>query len=174
MQRSTSLSRRTMLASAAGAVAIGLAGCLGDDEDGDETDPTDSEDGNGENGDAESQADSFLSDNDAQGYEGDLDDQTGEDEVTVAVGTGDQGTAFDPAAIRVDSGTTVVWEWTGEGGAHNVIPDDESDIQDFGDEEQVDDPDHTVEDTFEESGAALYYCDPHAAQGMYGAVVIED
>ena len=47
---------------------------------------------------------------------------TGSGEVTVAVGAQGNGGAFafDPPAIRVSTGTTVVWEWTGEGAQHNV------------------------------------------------------
>jgi halocyanin-like protein len=47
-------------------------------------------------------------------------DYTGQDEVTVQVGAGDQGLAFDPTLLWVDPGTTITWEWTGAGGAHNV------------------------------------------------------
>ena len=59
--------------------------------------------------------------------------------------------AFSPAAIQVDSGTTVTWEWTGEGGAHNVVHEDgefESDLQE--------EDGATFEHTFEEEGNFLY------------------
>ncbi|ESP90042.1 halocyanin 2 [Candidatus Halobonum tyrrellensis G22] len=29
--------------------------------------------------------------------------------------------AFDPAAVAVDAGTTVTWEWTGRGGEQDVV-----------------------------------------------------
>jgi len=61
---------------------------------------------------------------DVDNYDG-THDYTGQDEVTVAVGAVD-GLKFGPAAILIDPGTTVVWEWTGEGGAHNVVADDET------------------------------------------------
>ena len=44
---------------------------------------------------------------------------TGEDRVSVSVG-GASGLLFEPPAIRISPGTTVTWEWTGQGGLHNV------------------------------------------------------
>lgn len=98
-------------------------------------------------------------------------DRTGEDEVTVQVGTGSNGLAFDPPAIHVDPGTTVVFEWTGEGGAHNVAeaePDEryQSDLTDAAGTT------YTV--TFESDGISKYVCTPHTAQGMKGAVAVGD
>jgi halocyanin-like protein len=92
-------------------------------------------------------------------------DATGEDEVAVTVGAeGNGGTfAFDPAAFRVDSGTTVVWEWTGDGGAEDGSF--ESELQS--------DAGATFEHTFEESGTYEYACTPHKSMGMKGAVVVE-
>lgn len=95
-------------------------------------------------------------------------DWTDRDEGTVVVGGGDDGLSFTPAIVRISPGTTVVWEWSGEGGAHNVVAEDgafESELS--GDEG------FTFEHTFEESGAFLYYCAPHRALGMKGAVIVE-
>ena len=96
-------------------------------------------------------------------------DRTGEPAVTVTVGAeGNNGTyAFDPPAVRVDPGTTVVWEWTGKGGAHNVVAEDGS----F-ESELTDESGHTFEYTFEESGVTKYACVPHEMMGMKGAVVV--
>jgi halocyanin-like protein len=113
------------------------------------------------------EVDEFLSD--ANLYEGSAADMTGQDEVSVAVGAGDNGIAFDPPAIRVDAGTTVVWEWTGEGGAHNVVAEDDT----FNSGETVDSGDETFEYTFEETGNYTYVCTPHAGIGMKGAVIVE-
>jgi len=96
-------------------------------------------------------------------------DATGQSEVTIQVGAGSGGLAFEPAAVHVDPGATIVWEWTGEGGAHNVHhqsgPGDyESEIQSSGSYEwQVPD---------DASGISEYQCDPHAGQGMIGALAI--
>lgn len=173
MRVMTHLPRRTVLRSAAGTLVLGtLAGCTGDDDGngGDGDSDSDGDDGNGD--DPETRADTWLSDNNANEYDGSVADHTGEDEVTVMVGAGN-GRAFDPPAIRIDTGTTVIWEWTGQGGNHNVVPDGDTDFEDFGQQEQTDEEGHTAESTFDEAGVGLYVCQPHAAQGMYGAVIVE-
>ena len=190
------MKRRKLLALAGGAVSLALAGCAGDTDEanGDnQTSGTDDEGGamdddatggngedgtgngnetenggtggNGGAGNVPSEVDDYLSE--AIEYNGSLEDMTGEDEATVEVGAGSNGLAFSPAAIQVDSGTTVTWEWTGEGGAHNVVHEDgefESDLQE--------EDGATFEHTFEEEGNFLYYCNPHRSQGMKGAVVV--
>jgi halocyanin-like protein len=98
-------------------------------------------------------------------------DRTGKSKVTVEVGTSGNGSAFGfgPAVVRVDPGTTVVWEWTGKGGSHNVVAEDgslESDL--LGDEGA------TFEHTFESAGVTKYACTPHKTMGMKGAVVVGD
>jgi halocyanin-like protein len=95
-------------------------------------------------------------------------DWTDRDEGTVVVGGGDDGLSFTPAIVRITPGTTVVWEWSGEGGGHNVVETDGAFESELGQEEGV-----TFEHTFEESGAYLYYCAPHRALGMKGAVIVE-
>ncbi|QCJ45615.1 halocyanin domain-containing protein [Haloprofundus sp. MHR1] len=98
-------------------------------------------------------------------------DRTGEAEVTVMVGAdGIEGPhAYEPTAIRVSPGTTVVWEWTGAGGTHDVIAEDGS----F-ESELVADEGHTFERTFDETGTTKYFCTPHRAMGMRGGVVVEE
>jgi halocyanin-like protein len=96
-------------------------------------------------------------------------DRTGREEVTVAVGSEANGGSygFDPPAVRVDPGTTVVWEWTGEGSVHNVVDEAggfESDL--------TDEAGHTFEHTFESSALYKYACVPHRSLGMKGAVVV--
>ena len=105
---------------------------------------------------------------DVSNYDGVV-DRTGESEVTVEVGASGNGGnfAFGPAAVRVDPGTTVVWEWTGNGGSHNVVADDGS----F-ESEMVGDAGHTFEQTFEQAGVSKYVCTPHETMGMKGAVVV--
>jgi halocyanin-like protein len=99
-------------------------------------------------------------------YEGTV-DRTGRDEARIAVGTtGNVGKfAYDPAAVEVSTGTTVVWEWTGEGGQHNVLENDgefESAL--------VAEAGHTFQYTFRQPGTFLYICVPHKSLGMRGAV----
>jgi len=106
---------------------------------------------------------------DVDNYDG-THDYTGQDEVTVAVGAVD-GLKFGPAAILIDPGTTVVWEWTGEGGAHNVVADDET----FNSGDPVSEEGATFEYTFDDASDGdtfNYLCVPHEAVGMKGVVAI--
>ncbi len=110
---------------------------------------------------------------DVEGYEGPV-DATGEDSVTVDVGAGDDGLAFDPIAVRISPGTTVVFEWTGEGGAHNVVTEEgPADLE----SELVEDAGHQYEFEFTDDhvGATKYVCEPHVTVGMIGVVeVVEE
>jgi halocyanin-like protein len=96
-------------------------------------------------------------------------DATGRSEVRIAVGAdGNNGYyAFDPPAVRVDPGTTVVWEWSGRGDSHNVVAEDGS----FG-SELTNEAGFTFEQTFDERGVHRYVCVPHRTMGMKGAVVV--
>jgi halocyanin-like protein len=95
-----------------------------------------------------------------------VEDKTGQDKVTVKVGV-DQGGGpygFGPAAVHVDKGTTVVWEWTGNG-SHNVIHEGgsfESELKSSG----------TFEHTFDSDGLYKYFCQPHKSLAMKGGVVV--
>jgi halocyanin-like protein len=111
--------------------------------------------------------DAYLAD--VSNYDGTIEDFTGEKVVTVEVGAGgpDQPYVFDPPAIRIDTGTTVTWEWTGEAG-HSVTHEDgafESEI--------LEGEGTTFEYTFDEAGQYRYFCAPHKSLGMKGAVVVE-
>jgi halocyanin-like protein len=99
-------------------------------------------------------------------------DRTGESEVRVGVGTQGNGGnfAFGPPAIQVDPGTTVVWEWTGEGGQHNVVSESGASFE----SELVAEAGFTFEYTFEETGITKYFCQPHLSLGMKGVVVVGD
>ncbi|GAB7091243.1 hypothetical protein JCM18237_15140 [Halorubrum luteum] len=93
-------------------------------------------------------------------------DFTGQDTVSVDVGAGN-GLEFAPADITVDVGTTVVWEWTGQGGAHDVVAED----GEF-ESELVTEAGHTFEHTFDEPGTYEYVCTPHQTSGMVGTVEV--
>jgi halocyanin-like protein len=99
-------------------------------------------------------------------------DRRGNDGVVVEVGVDANGGAFGfgPVAVRVSPGTTVRWEWTGEGGGHNVVADGGT----FNSGEPDSSADTTFEHTFEETGTYLYVCTPHEAIGMKGAVVVQE
>ena len=153
-----SIDRRTVVVTG---ILFPLAGCLngGDDDDTDDT----------ENGDGTDEPDMDAIDDhlaDANGYEGDLQDHTGEDSLTINVGDPEGGSnyMYDPVAPEIDTGTEVTWEWVDDV-AHSVTDEGESfdsDVQ----------SDYTFEHTFEEAGTYLYYCQPHRAQGHLGAIVV--
>jgi halocyanin-like protein len=176
--------RRTVLRATGAAIGgAALAGCTGSatdttdspagdagGESGGETAATD--DGSDETagasgGGSSPEFDGWLSD--VGNYDG-VTDATGEDSVTVRVGTEANGGAygFGPAAVRVDAGTTVVWKWTGDGGSHNVV----AEGGEF-ESEMVGEKGHTFEHAFESAGTYEYACTPHEAMGMKGVVVVE-
>jgi len=101
-------------------------------------------------------------------------DARGEEEVTVTVGADGDGLAFDATRLWVDPGTTIIWEWTGSGGAHNVVTvEGEADL-DSGD--PVDEEGHTYEYEVaeEDAGITHYVCTPHDAVGMHAGIAVGD
>lgn len=108
---------------------------------------------------------------DVDNYDGTVTDRTGQNEVSVMTGTEGNGDnfAFDPAAIRVETGSTVTWEWTGKGGSHNVVADSGGDFE----SDLVDEEGFTFGQTFESSGVITYFCSPHKGLGMKGAIIVE-
>lgn len=123
--------------------------------------------GSGSNGNAPSEVSEWLSN--TSNFDGDLTDLTGESSVTVKVGAEGNGAyyAFEPAAVKISTGTTITWEWTGKGSLHNVVEQDGA--FDSGQPQQT----GTFEHAFSEAGTFLYLCEPHETQGMKGAVVVE-
>ncbi|MFB6223123.1 MAG: halocyanin domain-containing protein, partial [Haloarcula sp.] len=59
----------------------------------------------------------------ASNFDGTITDRTDTDTATVTVGAeGNRGEfAFEPPALKISTGTTVRWDWTGHGGPHNVV-----------------------------------------------------
>lgn len=138
--------------------AVGLAGCTGDDG------------GDGED---------CLGLPQEPDYAGWFDDTSNyretcdfreSDTVDVAVGVraNDAYWGFEPAAVAVTPGTTVRWEWTGRGGAHDVQ--ENNGVFDSG--RPVDREDATFQITFDEPGVYKYFCSPHRTQGMKGVVFV--
>jgi len=181
------LDRRTFVrTTAAVGATVALAGCGGGSGDGESGDGgsgggadggSDGSDGGSDGSDGsdggsggggslseEPNYDGFL--DDVSNYDGTV-DMRDADEVTVEVGAND-GLTFGPAAVAVSPGTTVVWEWTGQGGNHNVAASDDSFESDTVGEEG-----HTFEHAFEEAGTYTYVCTPHEAVDMKGAVYVE-
>jgi halocyanin-like protein len=110
--------------------------------------------------------DGYLSD--VGNYDGVV-DQTDADTVAISVGADGNGSglAFAPAAVRVSTGTRVVWEWTGKGGDHNVVHEGDAFAS-----ELVSTAGHSFTHTFDEAGEYKYVCTPHAYLNMKGVVVV--
>ena len=109
----------------------------------------------------------------AEGNLGTYEDARGEDAVTVMVGADDDGLAFDPTLLWVDEGTEITWEWTGDGGGHNVeTVDGPAELQ----SETVDEEGFTYEYETSEDDAGIthYYCAPHDAVGMHAGLAVGD
>ncbi|RQG89623.1 halocyanin domain-containing protein [Natrarchaeobius chitinivorans] len=114
---------------------------------------------------------------DVPNYEGTVDkrDHWG---ITIEVGAGEDGMYFDPPAVLVDPDTYIEFEWTGNGGSHNVVEEDgtwESDL--------VDEAGYTFPVNWEtldsdtrlsEHGVYRYTCEPHDSAGMRGAITVGD
>jgi halocyanin-like protein len=148
--------RREILQTAGILVTSAFAGCLDDENESTGKD------------DPPNRIDEYLSD--ARNYDGRVFDARGNEDVEVVVGAGEGGLAFDPAAIRIDSGTTVLWEWSGQGGIHNVASVEESDEEFQSDRQSSEGA--TFKHSFDAGGIALYECMPHAGQGMLGALEV--
>ena len=104
-------------------------------------------------------------------FSGSVTDARGQDTATVEVGVEANGGAygFGPAAIHVDNGATVQFEWTGEGGGHNVVSAGDGPL-DSGN--SVSSSGVNYEHTFESDGIYNYVCVPHEGLGMKGSVVV--
>ncbi len=156
----TDVSRRAFVRTAAGATAVSAAAgtAAGQEE---------TESGGGSAGPPD-YGDFFSG---VGNFDGETVDATGQDTVTVSVGADGNGGAFafDPPAVHVDNGATVQWEWTGEGGGHNVVSDGDGPL-DSG--SAVSQSGVNYEHTFEEDGIYNYVCVPHEALGMKGSVVV--
>jgi len=100
---------------------------------------------------------------DVDNFDGEV-DRTDQDETRVMVGV-DDGLAYGPPAIVIRPSTTVVWEWTGNGGGHNVVDEDGA----F-ESELVKRAGFTFEHTFSDPGLFRYFCNPHRDLGMRGGV----
>ena len=109
-----------------------------------------------------------------QGNVGSYTDARGQDSVTISVGAGDQGLAFDPTLVWVDEGTTITWEWTGAGGAHNVQTVDGGGPAslDSGDPVGEEGATYEYETSSEDAGITHYHCVPHTAVGMHGGIAV--
>jgi halocyanin-like protein len=110
----------------------------------------------------------------SSGNVGSYTDARGQDEVTISVGAGSNGLAFDPTLVWVDEGTTITWEWTGAGGSHNVQTVDGGGPASLNSGEAVGEEGYTYEyeTSGEDAGITHYHCVPHTAVGMHGGIAV--
>lgn len=153
------LSRRRLLI--ATGVSIAIAGCTGngeDPEDDGETDP-DSDD--------EGPTDDAPENGDEDGTGEDGDDEPEAETVVVAP---DGEHRFDPDTLEIEPGTTVEFVWEGSG--HNVTVTEQPEESDWAGVTDLGKEGDTHEHTFEVDGRYEYVCEPHAGDGMEGAVLV--
>lgn len=150
--------RRRLLQTVSLVGLISATGCLSTDQsDSTDTDP--------------------MSDNlltwlsDANNFDGEAVEKTNADTVTIQVGAkaGDRHLAFDPPVVMISTGTTVQWQWTGNGGAHDVVFID-ADVRSS--QIHADSGSH-FQHTFERQGSYRFVYKPHEDFGQKGAVIVE-
>lgn len=177
---SENTTRRNLLRVGGAGLAVGLAGCSafadGRGVPG-RTEPRENGDDDGGIPDGVPQEVHDWLENPTEGgsgttaYPTDAADETGSDSVQIMNGA-HGGFGFDPVVTRIDPGTEVTWEWSGEGGQHNV-----SAIEgpaEFRSGDPIDEEGHTWSFEFEEVGNYIYGCEPHFGAEMYGAIVVVD
>ena len=151
------ITRRLLLKTIGAAGTIGVAGCLsvGGEADSCETLET------------EPNYRGWL--DDTSNYVGTC-DHRGTNSVSVQNGAKANNAhwGFKPAAVAVSPGTTVRWEWTGNGGAHDVV----AERGEFASGSPTDDAGTTFEYRFDDPGLYKYSCSPHRAMGMKGAIFV--
>jgi halocyanin-like protein len=167
--------RRAFLSRAGIAITVGVAGCSGGGgDDGGDGAPT---------GEDYPAIDEWLTTTEVgdadDTYDGTFVDRRGEDTVRVDVGAEGNGGyfAFGPSALVVSAGTTVEWNWTGQGNPHNVeaLPEEqlgESDYE-FSSGEAEGGSGVKFSRTLEDPGVVLYHCEPHLPLGMKGGIAVE-
>lgn len=164
--------RRYLQALVAGTATVSLAGCTGDDGNGDSTEtdtptetptaePTATETPTEEPTDTPTDSPTATP-------------PTNPDQ-RVAVG---DGLAFDPESFEISVGDTVLWEWVG--GGHNIKY-DEGDVPEgtdwtgtAGSRTTTYGEGHTHWHTFETAGEYDYYCVPHRGSGMTGSFTVTE
>ncbi len=82
----------------------------------------------------------------------------------------DDGFAFSPPAIEVPPMTSVVWDWTGQGGQHNVVALDGT----FDSGRTNAQPGTMYQHVFEETGTYRFVSEPDRDDGMKGVVVVAE
>jgi len=108
---------------------------------------------------------------DSSNFDGTVVDRTDSDVASVTVGSrGNRGhLAFDPPVLKISTGTTVEWKWTGSGGGHNVVFLN----ADIHSGQVTHESGVHFQHTFEQPGTYRYACQPHRALGQKGAIIVD-
>ncbi|MCD2199696.1 plastocyanin/azurin family copper-binding protein [Halobacterium sp. KA-4] len=94
-------------------------------------------------------------------------------EGTEVVEVGPDGNyVFDPEELTISTGTTVRFVWLS--GTHNVAVTSQPADADWSGHDTIEERGFYFEYTFEVPGRYEYVCTPHQAQGMTGAIVVEE
>jgi halocyanin-like protein len=109
---------------------------------------------------------SYIGDANVDSYR----DFRGQSSVSVTVGAGSGGLAFDPTKIWIDPGTEVTFEWVSNN--HNVLPESQPSGAGWSGSSAIENTGFTYSHTFETEGIYAYYCQPHEAAGMKGAIAV--
>lgn len=185
MPRHHNPTRRRVLRTSAGAIALGLAGCIGspvgastqtpepdghdEDDHHDETEHQ-SADGHEDHSPTEHEG--------GHGHDHDSPVTPATDAATVGMTTTDAGDHFEPHVTWVNPGGTVTW--VNESGTHTATayhPDNDKPLLMPEDAEPFDsglltEADAEFSHTFETEGVYHVYCAPHEAVGMLGSVIV--
>lgn len=102
---------------------------------------------------------------------GEYADERGSDEVTVTVGAGSGEVAFAPTNLWIDTGTEVTFEWTGNK-SHNVLFEEMPDGAGISGHEPKESGAFSFSVTFDTTGIYKYFCQPHKALSMLGAIAV--
>ena len=107
-------------------------------------------------------------------FDGTTVDERGSDSVTIQVGAQGNGGpyAFEPAAVRIDPGTTVTFDWVSD--THNTLIEEAPEGTSWEGYEPIENTGFSYEHTFQSEGLYKYYCQPHLPLGMKGAIVVGD
>jgi len=164
---SANVSRRRFLQATTGAAAASAATGTAAAQEGNETGGGGNESGGGGNETGGGGAGGDAPPPDYEGWFSNTDNYDGTTEDLRGQETATGPNAFGPPAIHVDPGTTVQFEWTGDG-FHNVVEENEN----WSSGDAVGEAGVHYERTFEEEGIQKYICVPHESNGMFGAVVV--
>lgn len=171
------MKRRALLrvAAAGGTIGLGgLAGCIGESDDGGGGGGADGDGGQQAQSDGDTPTDDGSDDGDdtEEGTDDEGTDDGGTAEETIRVGPGGD-LVFDPAEASVDVGTTVEWVWDSD--THTVTPESIPDGSDWeGTGSTTHDAGYSHSHTFETEGQYDYYCEPHRSAGMVGTLLVGD